>query len=168
MAAEHVDVVDGPAVRDRPETPTLGIREVVPFRTMLAERDRLLAELITWLRVHGAGDSGPFFLRLHVVDMAALMDIEVGVVGTADAEDERVKRGWLPEGRYAELDYRATSLSANRMLLAWAGDQGLTIDSWSTPSGEQFAARREIYITDPRLEPRRKQWVVRLAFLLRP
>ncbi|GAA1970209.1 hypothetical protein [Microbacterium deminutum] len=168
MAAERVDLVNGPAVRDRPEMATLGIREVVPFRTMLSERDRLLAELIAWLSAHHATDFGPFFLRLHVVDMGGLMDIEVGVVGTADADSERVKRGFLPAGRYAELDYRATSLSANRMLLAWAGDQGLTIDSWTTPHGEQFAARCEIYVTDPRREPKKKQWVVRLALLLRP
>lgn len=82
------------------QTPTVGIRETVPFRTMLADRDRLLAELIAWLTAHGIERAGPFFLRLHLVDMAGLMDIEEGVEGTATT-DQRVKPGVIPAGDYS-------------------------------------------------------------------
>ncbi len=167
MKTDGVDIAEGPRLETRPETPTLGIRERVPFRTMLSNRDRLLAELIAWLDEHDIQTAGPFFLRLHVVDMAGLMDIEVGVVSDATASDERVRRGVLPAGRYAVLDYRATSLAANRMLHRWVSDQGLTYDSHETPAGEAFAARCEIYITDPRSERMKTRWVVQLAFLLR-
>ena len=166
MSETGVDIVEGPRVETRAETPTLGIRETVPFRTMLADRDRLLAELIAWLTAHGIEPTGPFFLRLHLVDMAGLMDIEVGVEGTATT-DQRVRQGVIPAGRYALLDYRRTSLPANRLLLTWIRDQGLSVDSHDSGDGEAFAGRCEIYLTDPRTERRKKSWVVRLAFLLR-
>jgi len=167
MSEKDVDVVVGPRVETRAELPTLGIREVVPFRGMLAHRDRLLAELIAWLAEHRVEPAGPFFLRLHVVDMTGSMDIEVGVVGTAPITDGRVSSSSLPAGRYALLDYRSTSLPANRLIQSWIREQGLTADSHGSPTGEAFAARCEIYLTDPRSEPRKKRWVVQLAFLLR-
>jgi hypothetical protein len=91
MKSDTVDVVEAPRVETRPEMPTLGIRETVPFRTMLSNRDRLLAELIGWLQEHDIEPTDPFFLRLHVIDMAGLMDIEVGVVSEpiASAVGER-------------------------------------------------------------------------------
>jgi effector-binding domain-containing protein len=161
-----VDVVEGPRVEMRAETPTLGIRETVPFRTMLADRDRLLAELIVWMTAQGIEPAGPFFLRLHLVDMAGVMDIEVGVEGTATT-DQRVRPGVIPAGRYALLDYRRTSLPANRLLLKWIRDQGLSVFSQVSGDGEAFASRCERYLTDPRTERRKKSWVVQLAFLLR-
>lgn len=133
---------------------------------MLANRDRLLAELITWLDAHGIETAGPFFLRLHVIDMTGLMDIEVGVVGDG-APDDRVTRGILPAGQYAVVDYQRTSLAANRMLHQWVSDQGLVYDSHQTPEGEAFAARSEVYLTDPRTERMKTRWMVQLAFLVR-
>jgi len=162
-----VDIVEGPRVEERPQTATLGIRESVPFRTMLSNRDRILAELITWLNERGIETSGRFFMRLHVVDMAGIMDIEVGVESDAAASDDRVRPGTLPAGRYALLDYRSTSLAANGMLRDWVAEQGLELDLRDTAAGEVFAARCEVYVTDPRTERRKTQWVVQLAFLLK-
>lgn len=167
MAARPVDIVDGPRVENRAAISTLGIRETVPFRTMLANRDRLLAELVVWLDERRITPTGPFFLRLHVVDMAGDMDIEVGVEAEPMATDNRVRPGTLPAGRYALLDYRSTSLSANRFLHEWISAQGMTTDVHATPAGDAFAARCEVYVTDPRTEPRKTRWIVRLAFLLR-
>ncbi|MFF2372136.1 hypothetical protein [Agromyces sp. NPDC058110] len=167
MTVVDVDLVDGPRVEARSEVATLGIRETVPFRTMLAARDRLLAELIGWLGDHEVQPTGHFFLRLHVVDMAGPMQIEVGVTGAAHAGDGRVGAGTLPAGDYAVLTYRATSMAANRLLLTWVQDQGLTLDRHDVPGGDAFAARCETYLTDPRIERRKKQWLVELAFLTR-
>ena len=167
MSNGAVTIVEGPRVETWTERSTLGIRETVPFRTMLSNRDRLLAELIEWMQQHNIEPSGPFFLRLHVVDMAGMMDVEVGVECDAVASTDRVKNGTLPAGRYALLDYRATSLPANRMIRGWVAEQGLEIDSRDTAAGEAFAARCEIYVTDPRTERMKTKWVVRLAFLLR-
>lgn len=167
MNKRQVDVVEGPRVEIRQEVVTLGIRETVPFRTMLANRDRLLAELVAWLKEQNVEPAGHFFLRLHVVDMAGLMDIEVGVIGDAALADDRVRRSTLPAGRYALLDYRATSLAANRMLREWVTAEGLTLDARDTPQGEAFAARCEVYLTDPRSERMKTRWVVQLAFLVK-
>jgi DNA gyrase inhibitor GyrI len=91
----------------------------------------------------------------------------VGVVGDAPVSDERIVRGTLPAGEYALLDSRAKSLAANRMLRQWVSAEGLTLDSEQTPAGEAFAARCEVYVTDPRTERMKTRWVVQLAFLLK-
>ena len=167
MTETTLDIVDGPRVQSRPEVATLGIRESVPFRTMLSNRDRMLAELIAWLAAHEVEPTGPFFLRLHVVDMAGTMQIEVGVASDHSGDD-RVQTGSLPAGEYAVLSYRAKSMAANKRLHAWIQHEGLMLDTQQHPDGEAFASRCETYLTDPRVEPRKTKWVVELAFKLRP
>lgn len=161
-----LDIVAGPLVEHRAEKATLGIRETVPFRTMLSNRDRLLAELVAWLEARGIEPAGPFFLRLHVVDMSGLMQIEVGVVAQGEG-DQRVLSSSLPAGEYAVLAYRAKSMAANKALRQWAHDEGLVLDAQPTAEGEAFACRCEIYLTDPRTEKRKTRWVVELAFKVR-
>jgi effector-binding domain-containing protein len=159
----ELDIVSGPELQQRPEVATLGIRETVPFRTMLANRDRMLAELIQWLAEHNVEPAGPFFLRLHVVNMEGLMQVEVGVASD-HAGDGRVQARSLPEGDFAVLAYRAKSMAANKLLHAWIREQGLVLDTQQHPAGEAFASRCETYLTDPRTEPRKTRWVVELAF----
>jgi effector-binding domain-containing protein len=168
VSAAELDIVSGPELGFRPAVATLGIRETVPFRTMLSHRDRLLAELIGWLDEHGVEPTGPFFLRLHVVNMSDLMHIEVGVAGESDATDDRVRAGVIPAGNYATLAYRARSMAANRRLHGWIREHGLELDTQPHPDGEAFASRCEIYLTDPRTEPRKTRWIVKLAFLTAP
>jgi effector-binding domain-containing protein len=160
------EVHDGPRVDDRSETPTVGIRVVTPFRGMLGTRDRLLAELVSWLGERGIEPDGPFFLRLHVIDMTGDMDIEVGALGVDDPGDDRVRRGTQPAGDYAVLAYRGSSMQANRMLLAWPAGIGREFDA--DPESASWAGRFEIYRTDPRTERRKTTWLVELAFRLRP
>jgi hypothetical protein len=162
------DIQDGPRIEAREARPTLGIRLVTPFRGMLAVRDALIAELAAWLAERDIEPGGPFFLRLHTVDMAGDMDIEVGVLDTpaADAEGGRVRAGEAPAGDYALLAYRGSSMTANKTLLAWAPEQGRVFDS--DPESGAWAGRFEILRTDPRLEKRKTAWTIELAFLLRP
>lgn len=167
VSSGELDIVSGPGLSFRPAVATLGIRETVPFRTMLSNRDRLLSELIGWLDERGVEPTGAFFLRLHVVNMSDLMQIEVGVAGESDATDERVQPGVIPAGNYAVLTYRARSMAANRRLHEWIREHGLELDTQPHPDGEAFASRCEIYLTDPRTEPRKTRWVVELAFLTR-
>ena len=159
----ELDIVSGPRLEARAEVATLGIRETVPFRTMLSNRDRLLAELIEWMTQRGVEPSGPFFLRLHVVNMAENMDVEVGAAASGPADD-RVRAGVVPAGDYAVLAYRNRSMVANKTLHAWVEQQRLTLDMNPVPAGEAFASRLETYLTDPRTEPRKTKWVVELAF----
>jgi hypothetical protein len=94
-----VQIIQPPRVEQRPAQTYLGIRVVTPFRGMLRVRDELLAELHKWLTSHDIEPTGPFFLRLHVIDMEGPMDLEVGVITTTDLEaDDRVRPGVLPAG----------------------------------------------------------------------
>jgi effector-binding domain-containing protein len=159
------EVIDGPRIAVRDELPTLGIRVITPFRGMLAVRDALIAELTAWLDARGIAPGGPFYLRLHVVDMGGDMDIEVGVLDTVDPGDERVRPGTAPAGEYGILAYTGSSMQANRGLLGWVDQTGRTFDT--DPTTGAWAGRFEIIRTDPRSEKRKTRWTIELAFLLR-
>ncbi|TDW91707.1 GyrI-like domain-containing protein [Kribbella sp. VKM Ac-2566] len=162
-----MDVLEPARVREWATRDCLGIRVVTPFRGMLGKRNELLDELIAWLADQGIDDVGPFFLRLHVIDMSGPMDLEVGVLTpTALAGDARVKPSTLPAGRYATLTYRNHSLRANRALLEWAAAEELALDRHETAAGDVFGCRYEAYRTDPRTEPRKTKWEVELGIRL--
>ena len=94
-----MDLLEAPRVVERPEQHYLGIRVITPFRGMLAKRNELLDELFGWLRTAGVDDSGMFFLRLHVIDMAGPMDLEVGMMTPKPLPgDDRVRPATLPAG----------------------------------------------------------------------
>ena len=161
-----MEVIDGPRVEYRDSRSTLGIRRRTPFRGLLAERDRLLESLVDWMRDNGVEPDGPFFLRLHTVDMAGDMDIEVGVFA-AGTGDGMVTEGVVPAGSYVVLRYIDHSMRAHRLLFGWADEQQIDFDVSETDAGAAWAGRLEIYITDPRTEPRKTRWETELAFLTR-
>ncbi|WP_424950243.1 GyrI-like domain-containing protein [Deinococcus sp.] len=156
-----------PSIQHRSEQHSVGIRTVTPFRGMFAVVDQLLKELRSWMRAQGAQGAGPYFLRLHVIDMDGPMDIEVGcMVPGPQPGDERVRPGTLPAGRYASLRYSRYALRANRALLDWAKREGLAWDHRDAPAGDEFCCRYEAYLTDHRLEPKKSVWEVELAIKL--
>src|SRR5258708_38515645 len=152
---------------ERADQPYLGIRIKAPFRGMFGQANKQCTTLDKWLRQHGITPAGPRFLRYHVIDMAGEMDIEVGLpVATPLPGDERVKPGLLPAGRYARLIYIGLGLAANKALLEWIRTNNLRLDKWADPKGDAFGCRYEAYLTDPRVEPRKKQWEIELAMKL--
>ncbi len=160
-----MEIIRGPAIERRSAIPIVGIRVVTPFKGMLRIRDELLSELHAWTRQSAIDVVGYGFLRLHVIDMKGDMDIEVGLVTSAPVSHEgRVRSGVLPAGRYATLRYRGAGTNANRELNEWALAKGIALDHWCVPEGDQFACRYEAYLTDPNVEPRKKQWDIELAF----
>jgi len=162
-----MDLLEPPRVVERPERDYLGIRVITPFRGMLSIRNDLIDELDAWLLDRGVGDLGLFFLRLHVIDMAGPMDLEVGVMTAGPLDGEgRVQPATLLAGRYATLTYRNHSLRANRALLDWAAGEGLALDRRDVAEGDQFGCRYEAFRTDPRAEPRKTKWEVELNLRL--
>lgn len=162
-----MEILDGPHVVQRPEMPYVGIRQVTPFRGMLGQRDKLLAELFDWLGRNDGADAGPAFLRLHVIDMEGPMDLEVGAITEKPMTgDERVRPGLLPAGRYATMTYRDHARRANGHLIEWAAANGHAFDRRDDPAGDLFVCRYEAYRTDPRTEPRKTKWAVELNILL--
>jgi hypothetical protein len=133
---------------------------------MLAERDRMLAELIEWVDALGVEPDGSFYMRLHTIDMAGDMDVEVGVFATG-VGDDRVTADAAPGGTYAVLRYINHSLRAHRLLFEWAEAQPIAFDMEEADAGARWAGRFEIYVTDPRTEPRKTRWQTELAFLTR-
>jgi effector-binding domain-containing protein len=130
---------------------------------MLRVRDDLMSELDGWLNQNGVTGAGPFFLRLHVIDMNGPMDLEVGAITSGRlAGDARVRPGVLPEGDYATLTYREHARRGNRALIEWAAAHNVALDRRDEPEGDRFACRYEAFLTDPRAEPRKKKWEVEL------
>jgi effector-binding domain-containing protein len=163
----RVDIVEGPRIVVKPETPYVGIRIVTPFRGMLAVRDQLMVELYDWLDQRDPVDVGSTFFRLHVIDMNGPMDIEVGVITKQTLDgDGRVRPGTLPAGNYASLTYINHARRANQLLNTWIRDNGLTADRWDEPAGDRFACRYEAYLTDPRSQPMKTKWQVELNIRL--
>ncbi|MEU4834330.1 GyrI-like domain-containing protein [Streptosporangium sp. NPDC023615] len=161
-----MEIVEGPSVSVRPDLHCAGIRVVTPFRGMFAVRDRLMEELYDRLGERGVGHGHTFF-RLHVVDMAGPMDVEVGVVTDEPVEgDGRITPGVLPAGRYATLTYVNHGRRANRALIEWVRERDLRFDCVEDPAGDRFGCRYETYLTDPRSERRKTLWRVELAVRL--
>ena len=162
-----MDLLEPPRVVERPQQDYLGIRVVTPFRGMLSTRNVLINELDAWLLRHSIDDVGPFFLRLHVIDMNGPMDLAVGAVTPGPLTgDARVQPAVLPAGRYATLTYRNHSIRANRALIEWAAAQDIAFDRRDVAEGDLFACRYEAFRTDPRTEPRKTKWEVELNFLV--
>jgi effector-binding domain-containing protein len=162
-----VEIVRPARVEERPERPYVGIRVVTPFRGMLGVYDDLLKELSARVAQPGTETVEYGFLRLHVIDMSGPMDIEAGLFTVGEQSgDDRVRPGLMPPGRYATLTYRDHAIQANRALLDWVRDSGLTLDRRDEPGGDAFACRYEACLTDPKLEPRKTRREIELAMKL--
>jgi effector-binding domain-containing protein len=162
-----VEIVRPARVEERPERPYVGIRVVTPFRGMLGVYADLLKELSAWVAQSGLETVEYGFLRLHVIDMSGPMDVEAGFFTVGEQPgDDRVRPGLMPPGRYATLTYRDHAIQANRALLDWVRDSGLTLDRRGEPEGDAFACRYEACLTDPKLEPRKTRREIELAIKL--
>ncbi len=160
-------MIGEPKIDERAQQHYLGIRMQTPFRGMFAQVNKQFTTLNKWLKQYGIMPVGALFLRYHVIDMAGEMDITVGVpVATPLPGDALVKPGILPAGRYASLIYSGLGLAANKALLEWTRTNNLRLDKWADPKGDAFGCRYEAYLTDPKLEPRKKQWEIELAMKL--
>ena len=138
----------------------------VPMRQMPKVIPSATTEVFQWLGARGIAPAGAPILRFHVIDMAGLMDIEMGVpVDEAVEGDDQVKAWVLPAGEYATLVYTGVKngIAGTRALLDWAAEKGLKWDRWDDEKGDAFAARYETYLTDPADEPDTAKWETEIA-----
>jgi effector-binding domain-containing protein len=129
----------------------------------------LLGALFAWRTSRNVELAGPPFIRYHVVNMAAAMDVELGIPVEAALEgDGQIRAGMLPAGRYAVLIYtgRDNGLAGNAALLSWGQEHGLVWDRWSTDAGDAFGARYESFLTDPNEQPDPAKWETEVAIRL--
>jgi effector-binding domain-containing protein len=159
-----------PVVAERSAQPYVAMRAQVTMQTMDAVLPSLHGQVFGWLGERGIAAAGPPFWKYNVIDMDRILEVEVGVPVMAPVDgDDRVLAGMLPAGRYATLRYTGHPdglLGATASLREWASQEGLTWDMTSTPDGERWAARLEIYETDPAVEPDMAKWTTQLAFRL--
>jgi effector-binding domain-containing protein len=158
-----------PTIVERPAQPYVAIRQEVTMATIPEIADRL-PEVFGWLGAHGAEQAGPPFLKYNVIDMAGALEMEAGIpVATPVPGEGEVVAGTLPAGRYATATHFGPYdqlAAATAALLDWATRHGLTWDTTDTDAGQQWAARLEFYLTDPREEPDPAKWQTDLAFRL--
>jgi effector-binding domain-containing protein len=156
-----------PKIDTRNEQSYMGIRTQTPMKGMFKVIDKLFKEIGLWEKQHGVVRTDAPFLRYHVIDMEGVMDIEVGIpVAAPLPEDDRVKAGTLPAGRYASLVYVGNGYTGNKTLLEWMRDNGYVSDAWDDPAGHAFRSRYERYLTDPKVQPLKTKWDVEVAIKL--
>jgi effector-binding domain-containing protein len=156
-------------IEERSEQPYMGIRTQVHWSEFPKVIPECLSEVFGWLGKEGIAPVGPPFIRYHVINMEALMDVEMGVlVAEALAGNGRVQAGILPAGRYASLVYTGVQngIPANGALLEWGASKGLVWDNWQVESGDAFGGRVEFFLTEPDDEPDPAKWETEVAIRL--
>lgn len=159
-------MITQPRLEDRPAQAYAGIRTQVPMSAFTNVIPQLLGEVYAWLEQQGVAAVGAPFMRFHVIDMAALLDVELGVpVASAISGDGHVAPGVLPAGRYGVLVYTGVrnGIKANKALLDWATAHGIVWDTYTSDRGDGFGARYESYLTDPADEPKQAKWETEVA-----
>ena len=163
-----------PRIEERAAQHYAGIQATVPMDGVSGAIDEAFPELFGWLAKTGTVPAGPPFIRFLVIDMEALLQIELGVpVAEPMTESGRVRPRVLPAGRYVVLrhtgpyDGPGGLIPANAALQQWAQDHGLEFDMRDTPEGSAWGSRFEEYITDPSAEPDPPNWETDVPYLTR-
>jgi effector-binding domain-containing protein len=160
-----------PRIEERAARHYAGIQATAPMEGVSAAVDQAFPELFGWLAGTGTAPAGPPFIRFLVIDMEALLQLELGVpVAGPMRESGRIRPGVLPAGRYAVLRHIGNYdglIDANAALQRWAHDHGLDFDVTDTPEGSAWGSRLEEYITDPSKEPDPAKWETDVAYLTR-
>ena len=166
--AKTVNTVTEPKIEYQPEKHYMGIRKLVPFEGMFGQIELMQKELNRWFKANGIEASEPPFLRYHCIDMKGMMDMEYCMpVKSSVKGADNITAGILPAGRYVSLIYTGLGLQANKTLVEYNRDHNLPIDKWDSAEGDNFAGRYEQYLTDRKVEPRKKKWDILLAMKLR-
>lgn len=158
-----------PKIEERAEQPYVAIRTQATMQALNTVIPQGIGEVFAWLGKQGIRPAGAPFVRYLVIDMEALLEIEVGIpVASTLTGDGRVLAGVLPAGRYAALIYTGidNGIQANWTLLKWGEEQGLAWDTWAAQNGDGWGARYESFLTNPDEEPDRAKWETEVAIRL--
>jgi effector-binding domain-containing protein len=165
----ETSMITEPKVEERDSQLYVAIRTQVTMQELDAAIQQLRREVFAWLGKWCVVPTGAPFLRNLVIDMEALLDIEVGIpVASVSSADDRVTAGVLPAGRYAFLVYTGwdRGIEANATLLDWGTQKGLVWDVRETENGSVFGARLMSLLTDPNEEPDQAKWETEVAIRL--
>lgn len=160
-----------PKIDERKDQHYVGIRTQTPTSSFPTIIPQLIGEVFGWLGKHGIAPAGAAFMRYHVINMSADMDVEIGVpVASAVSGDDRVKAGVIPAGRYASLVYTGVQngYEGNKQLIEWAKDNGINWDRWDDANGDAFRSRVEYFIDGPAEDPDSGKWKTEVAIKVAP
>jgi effector-binding domain-containing protein len=159
-----------PTVVQREEQPYVAITSTVSMRELGQVLPPLIPEVIDWVERAGLTQAGAPFWKYNVIDMAAGLEVEVGVpVERAAAGDGRIRPGVLPAGRYVlahHVGHPDTLEQATAELLGWAEGRGLRWDVREVDGEERWTARLEEYLNGPDDQPDMDKWETNLVFRL--
>lgn len=160
-----------PRIEERAAQHYAGIQTAVPMDGISAALDEAFPELFGWLAANETAPAGPPFLRFLVIDMEALLQLELCVPVAAPVTGSgRVQPGVLPAGHYVVLRHIGHYdglIAANAELQRWAQDHDVEFDMTDTPEGSAWGSRLEQYITDPSMEADPAKWETDVAYLTR-
>ncbi|MFF1822549.1 GyrI-like domain-containing protein [Kribbella sp. NPDC058245] len=155
-----------PEIVELAERPYVALRATVQMDGISAFADRM-HEVIRWLAAREIAPNGAPFFKYDVVDMEAGLVMEIGFpVDDLHAGEDEIVTGVLPAGRYATATYHGHPQGlrdATGELLAWGSTEGVEWDA----DGDKWAARLEVYLSDPREVPDMADWDTELQFKLR-
>lgn len=159
-----------PKIIDRPAQPYVAVRASCSIAELPKVAPKAIGEIHSWLAAKNVSPAGPLFFRYNVIDMARLMEIDIGFPTSSRVEgDGQVLSDILPAGRFASIVYRGPYdglYDANAVLIGWAKERGIAWDVVETDDGDRFGCRVEIYRTDPREEPNPANWQTEVAIRL--
>lgn len=157
-----------PGIVERTRQPYLAIRASVTMQTLGEVVPGLHPEVRRWLRSQGVEPAGQPFCRYNVIDTDRTLEVEAGFpVTELMTSGEQAVAAILPVGRYATLRHTGHPdglADATRTLLDWAEQRGLAWDVTSTPEGQRWGCRLEIYYDEPGQDM--SEWETELAFKL--
>ena len=155
-----------PQIVEIEERPYVALRGKVAMDGIAQFADRL-REVIDWLAAKEIAPNDAPFFKYDVVDMENGLVMEIGFpVDDLGSGEGEIVTGVLPAGRYVSAEYHGHPdglVNATRDLLAWGEEQGLEWDA----DGDTWAARLEIYKSDPREVPDMNDWDTELQFKLK-
>ena len=154
---------------ERGEQPYVGRRETITMTEFAQVADHLPV-MFSRLAEHGVPVGGPPFFRYRVIEMSADLVVEAGIPvnGPVEAVPPMFVES-LPAGRYATLTHVGHPdelMGVTAKLLDWARERGLAWDMQPTPTGEVWACRLEVLITNPAQQPDMHKWETVLLFKL--
>jgi effector-binding domain-containing protein len=156
-----------PTIDERTEQPYLGIRTQTPMAGLPIVIPQFIGEVFGFMGQHGIQPQGAPFIRYHVINMEANLDVEIGVpTAQPAAGNGRIKAGAIPAGRYASLIHVGPYdqlMQANATLIEWARAQALQWDQFDDPNGDGFVSRYESYLSEPDEKPERTEVAIKLS-----
>ncbi|HEY4388357.1 MAG TPA: GyrI-like domain-containing protein [Ktedonobacteraceae bacterium] len=159
-----------PKITEREAQHYVGIRTQISMQEMgSGVIPQLHQEVFAWMQKQSVFPAGAPFIRYYVINMAGLLDIEMGwPVANALSGNERIHAGVLPAGRYASLIYTGieNGIAGNKVLVDWGAEKGLVWDRWDDANGDAFGSRFESFLTDPGDEPDLAKWETEVAIRL--